>query len=313
MDVAEVRPSSRSLFETKLTLYTREFKGQSSGPHVDTFTIQSNSIDEFKEKLLEKVKPLIKCEVILVEEEYQWAPEADIDAKNLGKFVQFSTKTARKVIEYDSISDKHLAGWKDVDLCVYVHIYSLSVNSQTTYKKLKKSLIDPAVADRAGASAFVEVQDLVAKLKETHRNNFQGSAIAWTIWANQILGSEGHAREQLMQGPPPANIIRLFTRAQDASSANLCAVRSNVSIGASVSQGLARHFEGMCTLADKMTLMAKDFTLLAQEFNERVKLANTVAATNVETLTAVATAVEETSFSNEVFDAIANVEDVDHL
>lgn len=52
------------LFEIKLNVYSREFKGQTSGPKVHEITLNVDNIKDFGEQIWLQVQPLIKREIL---------------------------------------------------------------------------------------------------------------------------------------------------------------------------------------------------------------------------------------------------------
>lgn len=53
-----------SLFSINLVAFCREFKGQSSGPRVDEWHIDCDTVAEFRNKLFVLVKPHLRAEVV---------------------------------------------------------------------------------------------------------------------------------------------------------------------------------------------------------------------------------------------------------
>lgn len=127
-----------------------------------------------------------------------------------------------------------MVNWQDVEVSTYVHIYSLSLCNQLTYKRAKKAIIDPLERNRAGAATNLAVQEIAQQLKEIHKYNFSGRDIHLNIWANAILAADAHLRESMMSDSPPGKIIELFTRAPANPETVVRDLQRNVSIGMSV-------------------------------------------------------------------------------
>lgn len=76
---ANVEEPDDSLFRIKLYVTSREFRNQTSGPNLGVWEIRCDTGDEFLEKLWEKTRPIIKREIIRVnDEEFQWSPEENV-------------------------------------------------------------------------------------------------------------------------------------------------------------------------------------------------------------------------------------------
>lgn len=70
---AEINSENNELYSNKLIIFVREFKSQSSGREADKFALNSTSLTNFCALLWEKVKPLIKAEVVITGENFEWA------------------------------------------------------------------------------------------------------------------------------------------------------------------------------------------------------------------------------------------------
>lgn len=78
-------PQQTNLFDVTLTVFTREFKGQTSGPKVGDWTLLCDSSEAFASQLFLKVKPLLKCEAILTDDKFEWS-QLDIVEEDLERF-----------------------------------------------------------------------------------------------------------------------------------------------------------------------------------------------------------------------------------
>lgn len=72
------------LYTTSILVFTRDFKGQSSGAQVAKWTIFSDSLDEFIELLWLKVKPFIRAEIVMVDEKLEWG-SLELKSSDLNK------------------------------------------------------------------------------------------------------------------------------------------------------------------------------------------------------------------------------------
>lgn len=61
------------IFTTNVAIFTREFKGQSSGPQIEKTVIRSNDKSQFCDSLWEKIKPLIKAEIVVAGDKFEWS------------------------------------------------------------------------------------------------------------------------------------------------------------------------------------------------------------------------------------------------
>lgn len=76
--------SVATLYTTNLLIVSREFKGQSSGPQVEKSVVHFDTKPQFCDTLWAKIKPLIKAEIVLNNESFEWSTE-ELSAKDLKK------------------------------------------------------------------------------------------------------------------------------------------------------------------------------------------------------------------------------------
>lgn len=202
----------------------------------------------------------------------------------------------------------------NIEVIIYVHVYSLSMSNQATFKSAKKSLIDVQNRDRSGAASNAILQQYVDQLKDIHRFNFSGRDIYWQNWANAILSAEAHRREAMFSEPPPGKINEFFTRASDHSDNVLRGVQQNVSIGISLNQAAKESIRQMkpelIALKNLIEQMTQQFNYLMTKFTS---LENCVKS-NENLLEGVAHAanVTENEVSDIAYEQIQYLEDKDH-
>lgn len=207
-----------------------------------------------------------------------------------------------------------LVNWQGFDVPIYVHVYSLSMSSQATFKKAKQALIDLQERDRAGAATNAAVKDTASRLKEIHKYHFNGSDIHWSIWANAIHASEAHLREAKMHEAPPSKILELFTRAADYSDNTLREVQRNVSIGRSVNSTTKEAIKQVRGEVTSVKRAIEELTRIFKNLESRMELLEQSVYNNETLLDGVAeaTGVVENEVSESAFEQIEALEDPDH-
>lgn len=182
------------------------------------------------------------------------------------------------------------------------------------FKEVKKQLLDPQQQDRAGAATIILVQDIVAQLKDIHGSTLSASTMAWTMWANYILGKDASEREGLMQSPPPVDYVNLFVRAPLHPDTILHGLRRGASIAHTVNEGVARELRAIQETVESYERSKTQTDALFAVMKQRLAALVIRVSANEDTLTAVndAARAEEVNFSREVFERITNQVDVDH-
>lgn len=116
-------------------------------------------------------------------------------------------------------------------------MYGLAVASKAVYLTVKEQLLDPVEKDKAGTASNSIVFDLLGRLKEIHRNTYRSKDLNWYEWASYIATEPAQRHEQLLNEPPPREMIRLFERAPFGSDHVLNEVRRNVNIAQTINAG----------------------------------------------------------------------------
>lgn len=126
---------------------------------------------------------------------------------------------------------------------MYIHIYGLAVASKAIFFTIKEQLLDPVEKDKAGAASNTIVFDLLNRLKEIHRSNYRSKDLNWYEWASFVAAEPPQRHEQLLNEPPPLEMIRLFERAPFGSDHVLNEVRRSVNIAQTITAGQERDLQ----------------------------------------------------------------------
>lgn len=187
------------------------------------------------------------------------------------------------------------------------------MSSQATFKAVKKSLIDPANVDRAGAASSATIHDLAERLKQIHKFHFVGSQIAWEMWATQLIGLDCYQRDLRVNDPPPGKLIELFRRAQDPSDVVLGGVRQNATIGRRVNEVVLREVAQVREAFDGLSMILQEFQVQMNLLGSRLTLMETARQASTEILSTVVEAVEKNEAAENFYINVENLEDPDHI
>lgn len=228
------------------------------------------------------------------------------------RFVFFQPKNTRKNIGVDDLTANMLVKWRNVELWVLVHVYSITMSSSAVFTSANNKLIKPALTDRSNADAHVVLQAAVLKLKEVHSNNYVSSDINWTIWAQKILTAEPHMQEHMYNEPPPGRIIELFHTAPIHPSSQLQNLRANLTIGANVAASMKQYVADVEESFQHVEHIHRNYDLAMRDLGSRIKLLKVAIDSSSNVLEMASEACQENEFSLEAYSSVTNAPDVDH-
>lgn len=228
-------------------------------------------------------------------------------------YVYFAFK--KKAVYFNEITQRTLHSWNEKTLQCHIHMWSMNVSSSTVYNEIRNVLIEPWKKDRAGAPSQMTINEAVEKLKTIHSHRYQGEFFIWHMWATSILNSAAHLREGLFHEVPPSRILQIFTEQSD-SREHLRGVRTNVSVGAAVSEGLQEDFQQLQTLYERMQRRCDEYEREhrydMREMKQRLLLIGSRLQGHTEVLSVVEHAVSESDYSRQLLEVIPNAEDTEH-
>lgn len=138
-------------------VFTRQFKGQTSGPEVDKWTISCFGVDEFKDQIWNRAKKYCLREILMTGEGVPTFSDEISPIEEGGKFIIFNDKTGKRTFTMTDICKNTLDLWQPKpdehekrDLNIYIHHYGLAVSSLRVYQMVKNVLELPEKRDRAG-------------------------------------------------------------------------------------------------------------------------------------------------------------------
>lgn len=310
------------LYSVEFQVQVRDFRGQVSGSTKCSFTVNCNSIDDFKHQLWLKIGDKVKREVVFNDADPQWHENISPIEEDMVRFVLFYDSKSKRSVTLDKVNTITLSHWRSKEIWLYIHVYSMSVSNLTLWKKVQKVLIEPLHRDRAGASAISELNVLVGQLKDAHRFHYQSSHINWIMWANRIQASEPHLREKMIHSPPPADMLHLFAIAKTAAEDKISAIRQNLCVAENVNEGASTSIVRIRSLFDGVRELQKTIVQLQKEQETKIELLEHELAT-FETQTSTtrsllnsmveASPIIESDFGRQIFQQIQDQEDVDHM
>jgi hypothetical protein len=126
------------------------------------------------------------------------------------KFLKLYDSNAKRYLQWNNIDSNKLQSFMTKELKIHLFVYSTNVTSKAEFDIAKRTLIDPALPDRAGAAANSEMDIMVQTLKSKHSDVFEAAHTIWGLWATDILRKPRHTHSFLVENGPPSSLIRLF-------------------------------------------------------------------------------------------------------
>lgn len=307
---------SPALFNCRLLVFLREFKGQSSGAHIALWNVDGKSISEFKKKLWELCKPHLLREVIFNQQDDgstvpAWMDKDSPEEEDLVRFAIFYEKQNRKYTQLDKLTTTLLQNWKGKEIQLLLHVYSLSVSSRKIFNSVKQHLIDPSERDKSGAASTQVVVDLSKDLRQRHGHLWDGHEMAWTMWASAILASPAHTRENMIDSVPPKHLQHLF-RTQDGP--RIDSVKRGLAVAHNVNASFCEEITALKDAFSSLELMSKNMQLQVEFVKHRIEALEQRGRMGDSFISAMETSmtVSEGEFSQHIAGQVVDMEDVDH-
>jgi hypothetical protein len=305
------------LFDLTFRVSVRQFKGQSSAPYARSVRAYGNSVQEFLQHLWSNISGDVHREVMLGDDgvTWRWSPSTRPTFSDMNKFCFFKDLTAKRVTTIEKIKSETLQGWvTNEEVVLLVHIYGNVVSSSNIFKSVRDTLLTPSQVDRAGAATVSVTQAIKERLKECHSSRYQSNDMNWFQWAHRISAQPLELHEQLINGPPPSELIHLFRLAANNAEQVMNRHRDSIAMALSVNN---TNQAAIAAIRASFTNCMSLFTELNHALNDlNVRISNVEASaeSNNSLLLAAQNQVrpQETAFSEEIFAEIPDAADIDH-
>lgn len=142
------------------------------------------------------------------------------------------------------------------------------MQTRPQYNDVEKQLLRAQETDRANAPRNQAVFDLVRRLKDIHKGYLSGLDPLWTKWASNILSSEAHLQEGMIQELPPDPLLRRFGHGTENPVQQVITLRRSVAIGQRVNKGSEEVREKL----------ADDVNMLIESLESSMKFAKVLKA-----------------------------------
>lgn len=308
-----VNSSKNDLFACTLLVYKREFKGQTSGAYIARWELSANSREEFLAKVWNLASAYLHREIIFEpnadgDSSPKWHPKEKPTMEDFNNFALF--QSGRRYYKVENIQDsKHnlLQNWRDKDISLYLHIYSLSVSNRAIWNTVKESLIEPNERDRSGAASTQAVLELTEELRKAHGGVLEAHGMAWTFWANAIQSAPAYQRSSMMQYPPQS-LAGLFT-AKEGTRMN--AIRRELETANNVNDS---YHEDIVALRKSFNVLRASVNTNLDVLDHRIQMLEIRERTSSNLINAMKTSVvvHEDEMGKDLRNQITDCIDLDH-
>ncbi|XP_062713473.1 uncharacterized protein LOC134290366 [Aedes albopictus] len=305
--------SEHDLYVCTLLVYKREFKGQTSGAYIARWELSANNREEFLTKVWNLASEHLHREIIFAANEDggstpQWCSKEKPTLEDLNNFALF--QSGRRYYKVENIQDnKHnlLQNWRNKDISLYLHIYSLSVSNRAMWNTVKEALIEPTERDRSGAASTQALLDLTEELRNTHGGILDAHGMAWTFWANAIQSAPAYKRSSMMQYPPQT-LAGLF-KAKEGMRVN--AIKRELETANNVNDS---YHEDIVALRTAFSTLRATVNSHLNALDHRIEMLEMRERTSNNLLNAMRTsvAVQEDEIGKDLRNEITDCPDLDH-
>ncbi len=310
MDVDQVE-NSESLFVFIAHYQQKEFVSQKAINQETEEEVSGSSATEVLDNIWEKVKPMIKREILVDGDTFNWADNEDPDRSEIGNFIIFQDKAAKRSYQDSQIGSDVLRKFRNKHVNVMVHIYGKAISSKAIHVKMTAAILEPSQRDRAGAHNTVLLTDLTRKLKEGHGQYLSANTLSWTMWTNAIHAAPIHKQEAMVTEMPPAHLIYLFRSIPTSETEVMRSAQNGLQIAGNLNDSYCENVKILREEFNKMKAATlRSFELYEVRLNatEEMLIANTRLVSSMDG----ALRVEVNAVSIEEEKQITDLPDYDH-
>nr|XP_029721445.1 uncharacterized protein LOC115262759 [Aedes albopictus] len=307
---------STDIFDCIFLAYKRQFKGQSSGAFIARWQISAPTIESFVCKLWNLAKNHLNREVTFTVQADgstcpEWGANETPTEADFDKFVLF--QSGRRHYSLDKLKEGSslLQSWRDKEITLLLHVYSLSISNRTVWNSVKESLINPSERDRSGAATTQAVVELADELRSKHGDYLDAHGMAWSFWANSILNGPAHLRESL-KDHPPQHLAHLF---RDKEGKHVNAILRELTVAHSVNNSYHEEVVALRQIFDMCELNVRNLNNSMKMFKTRLEaleLRDKLSDSMIDAMKSTVK-VQEDQLGEKLKAQVIDLEDVDHM
>ncbi|KAG9405124.1 hypothetical protein AC1031_004230 [Aphanomyces cochlioides] len=142
----------------------------------------------------------------------------------------------------DHEAHKALAKYREKTITVSAYKWGNELSTGSQYLAFSKACLEPSIADRSGAAAEVEHQEVIRKMQAVWKT-LTAPQMAWRIWANEICQLPEGQRERAISKSPTANIINFFRTSSSSAHEHILRLKRNCKLAIDFVDGALLQFQ----------------------------------------------------------------------
>ncbi|GMF14444.1 unnamed protein product [Phytophthora fragariaefolia] len=101
-----------------------------------------------------------------------------------------------------------------------IYEYGFGISNARALDEFMQACIRPEHTDRSGAAAEASIREIVARLQDVWGATYQGSAVIWRMWANEITRNLNRSTWEIAVLDPPAPRVERLLQVADSQVAH---------------------------------------------------------------------------------------------
>ncbi|OWY92812.1 hypothetical protein PHMEG_00038028 [Phytophthora megakarya] len=187
-----------------------------TGEELEIYAVEGSTFSVLIKKLWDKFRGHMKGGAVKVDSG-EWSI-VDLDVNDWAKMMQFKLPN-RHLLDTERTEHQWNLWLSSVSVGnitqLYVYEYGSKIKTLPVLAAFKKACIDPVATDRAGAASEATLQEIADRIQHRWSSTFQGAAVLWRMWANDIVRNLNRSTwDAAIAPPPPEYVARLFRPAE---------------------------------------------------------------------------------------------------
>ncbi|GMF30306.1 unnamed protein product [Phytophthora fragariaefolia] len=189
----------------------------SSGRVLEIFAANGATFSDIMHKIWEKFSCHVKG--MAVKQDDTWTVEKPAES-SWTRVMQF--KASGRVVPTTK-TQQHWSRWavsqRGENVTLVIYEYGLGISNARALDEFMQACIRPEHTDRSGAAAEASIREIVARLQDVWGATYQGSAVIWRMWANEITRNLNRSTWEIAVLDPPAPRVERLLQAADSQVA----------------------------------------------------------------------------------------------
>ncbi|XP_058457049.1 uncharacterized protein LOC131434398 [Malaya genurostris] len=294
------------------SFHRRLYRGQMRPRDVGNKNVVGDSIDDVMKCIWGFADKHVSRQIEFDNNGPKWAAKIKPDREDIEKFITLQDQIKRKSYSTCSITSRLLTSWRGEQIKIFIHSYSVNVETNAQHQMVLKQLLSPNNPDRSvcGSGAYSTYDDaaLATELKESHPE-LEGHHSSWLLWANTIHSSPAHKQEEMKTAPaPPLELAKYIRWTGVSEAARLQSVHRGASVARTVNSSWMIDAEEIYRgLTSAIFILSN----IAQKLDKMLYKGKAAE----EIIVAVQSAVRpvESEISTGLADSVSNCPDIDHI